>query len=81
MLYKICFVIAGQVDFPSNIVHFPYVGSMLGQHRRRWPNNKTALRECLVRAVSIVLKSGYSFSAERNQPVGLLCVLKAYRYT
>ena len=44
--------IAGQEDFLSNIVHFSNVGSMLGQRRSRWPNNKTALGECLVGVVS-----------------------------
>ena len=51
MLYK-CFVFAGQEDFLPNIVHFSNVGSMLGQRRRRWPNIKTALGECLVGWVS-----------------------------
>ena len=51
MLYK-CFVFAGQEDFLSNNVHLSNVGSMLGQRRRRWPNIKTALDQCLVRAVS-----------------------------
>ena len=49
MLYK-CFVFAGQKDFPSN-----NVCSMLGQRRRRWLNIKTALGECLVEVVYIVL--------------------------
>ena len=31
-----------------NIVHLSNVGSMLGQRRRRWPNIKTALDQCLV---------------------------------
>ena len=31
---------------------FRNVGSMLGQRRRRWPNIKTALGECLVGVVS-----------------------------
>ena len=51
---------------------------MLGQRPRCWPNIKTALSECLVGVVSIVLKSGYSYSAKCNQPVGLLYILKAY---
>ena len=51
MLYK-CVVLAGQEDFLSNIVHFSNVGSMLGDRRRRWPNIKTALGECLVGVVS-----------------------------
>ena len=51
-LYK-CFVFAGQEDFPSNIVHFSNVASMLGQRRRRWPNTKTVLGEYLVGVVSI----------------------------
>ena len=53
MLYK-CLEFAGQVVFPSDIVHFPNAGSMLDQRRRRWPNIKTALGECLVRVVSIL---------------------------
>ena len=32
------FVFAGQDDFLSNIVHLSNVGSMFGQHRRRWPS-------------------------------------------
>ena len=32
----------------SNIVHLSNFGSMLGQRRRRWPNIKTALDQCLV---------------------------------
>ena len=47
----IYFLIAGQEDFSSNIVHFSNVGSMLGQSLRHWPNIKTALGECLVRVV------------------------------
>ena len=39
-------------DFLSNTVHFANVGSMLGQHRRRWPDIKTASGECLVLVVS-----------------------------
>ena len=35
-------------DFLSNFVHLLYVGSMLGQRRRRWPSIKTALDQCLV---------------------------------
>ena len=54
MLYK-CVVFPGQEDFLSNIVYFSNVGSMLGKRRRRWPNIKTALSECLVGVVSIVL--------------------------
>ena len=54
MLYK-CVVFAGQEDFLSNIVHFSNVGSILGQRRRRWPNIKKALGECLVGVVSIDL--------------------------
>ena len=53
--YTKCFVFGGQEDFPSSIVHFSNVGSMLGQCRRRWPNNKTVLSECLVGVLSIVL--------------------------
>ena len=41
-----------QEDFLSNIVHFSNVGSMLGHRRRRWPNIKTALCECLVGVAS-----------------------------
>ena len=37
----------------------PNVSSMMGQHRRRSSNIKTALGECLVGVVSIVLKSGW----------------------
>ena len=47
MSYK-CLAFAGQEDFLSNIVHLSNVGSMLGQRRRRWPNIKTALDQCLV---------------------------------
>ena len=54
MLYK-CFVLAGQEDFPTKIVHFSNVGLMSGQRRRRWPDIKTALGECLIGVVSIVL--------------------------
>ena len=36
----------------ANIVYFSNIGSMLGQRRRRWPNIKTALGECLVGVVS-----------------------------
>ena len=54
MLYK-CFVFAGQEDFLSNTVHFSNVVSMLGQRRRRWPNIKTVLGECLVGVVSILV--------------------------
>ena len=35
-------------DFLSNIVHLFNVGSLLGQRRRRWTSNKTALDQCLV---------------------------------
>ena len=56
MLGRRC-INAGQENFLSNIVHFSNGGSMLGQRRRRWPNIKTALGECLVGVVglSIVL--------------------------
>ena len=47
MSYK-CLAFPGQEDFLSNIVHLSNVGSMLGQRRRRWPNIKTALDQCLV---------------------------------
>ena len=57
-LYK-CLVFAGLEDFLSNIVHLSKVGSMLGQRRRRWPNIKTALDQCLVRVVSCNQFSGY----------------------
>ena len=77
MLYK-CVVFAGQVDFLPNIVHFSNAGSMLGRRRRRWPNIKTALDECLAGVVSIILLSGYSYSAECNKNVGLLYIQKAY---
>ena len=50
---------AGQEDFLSNIVHLSDVGSMLGQRRRRWPNIKTALDQCLVWVVSCNQFSGY----------------------
>ena len=43
----------------SNIVHVSNVGSMLGQRRRRWPNIKTALGQCLVWVVSCNQFSGY----------------------
>ena len=58
MSYK-CLAFAGQEDFLSNIVHLSNVGSMLGQRRRRWPNNKTALDQCLVWVVSCNQFSGY----------------------
>ena len=58
MLYK-CLVFAGQEDFLSNIVHLSNVGSMLGQRRRRWPNIKTTLDQCLVKVVSCNQFSGY----------------------
>ena len=38
-----------------NVGPTPDVGSMLGQHRRRWTNIKTAKGECLVGVVSIIL--------------------------
>ena len=74
MLYK-CVVFAGQEDFLSNSVHYSNVVSMLDRRRRRWPNIKTMLSECLVGVVSIVLLSGYSYSAEYNQHVGLYTVI------
>ena len=58
MSYK-CRAFAGQEDFLSNIVHLSYVGSMLGQRRRRRPNIKTALDQCLVCVVSCNQFSGY----------------------
>ena len=58
MSYK-CLAFAGQEDFLSNIVHLSNVGSMLGQRRRRWPNIKTALDQCLVWVVSCNQFSGY----------------------
>ena len=58
MSYK-CLAFAGQEDFLSNIVHLSNVGSMLGQRRRRWPNIKTALDQCLVLVVSCNQFSGY----------------------
>ena len=58
MSYK-CLAFAGQEDFLSNIVHLSNVGSMLGQRRRRWPNIKTALDQCLVWVVSWIQFSGY----------------------
>ena len=51
-MFCVCWV---QGDFPSNNVHFSNVGSMLGYRDRRWPNIKTALGECIVGVVSIVL--------------------------
>ena len=50
---------AGQEDFLSNNVHLSNVGSMLGQRRRRWPNNKTALDQFHVCVVSCNQFSGY----------------------
>ena len=50
MFYK-SVVLAGQVDFLSNIEHFSNVGSMLDQCHRGWPNIKTALGEYLVRVL------------------------------
>ena len=47
MLYK-CLVFAGQEDFLSNIVHLSNAGAMLGQRRRRCPNIKTTLDQCLI---------------------------------
>ena len=44
------FCVCWEVGFSLN--HFCNVGSMLGQRRRRWPNIKTALGECLVGVVS-----------------------------
>ena len=41
-----------QDSFSSNILHSTYVGSMLGQRRRRWSNIKIALGQCLVWVVS-----------------------------
>ena len=58
MSYK-CLAFAGQEDFLSNILHLSNVGSMLGQRRRRWPNIKTALDQCLVWVVSCNQFSGY----------------------
>ena len=58
MSYK-CLAFAGQEDFRSNIVHLSNVGSMLGQRRRRWPNIKTPLDQCLVWVVSCNQFSGY----------------------
>ena len=58
MSYK-CLAFAGQEDFLSNIVHLSNVGSMLGQRRRRWPNIKTALDQCLVWVISCNQFSGY----------------------
>ena len=46
-------------DFLSNIVHLSNVGSMLSQRRRRWPNIKTSLDQCLVWVVSCNQFSGY----------------------
>ena len=76
MLYK-CVVFAGQEDLLSNIVHFSNVSSMFGQRRRRWSNTKTALGECLVGVVSIVLYSGFLYSAECTRHVGLLYIAPA----
>ena len=58
MSYK-CLAFAGQEDFLWNIVHLSNDGSMLGQRRRRWPNIKTALDQCLVWVVSCNQFSGY----------------------
>ena len=58
MSYK-CLAFSGQEDFLSNIVHLSNVGSMLGQRRRRSPNIKTALDQCLVWVVSCNQFSGY----------------------
>ena len=46
-----CVVLAGQVDFLSNIVHLSNVGPMLDQRHRRWSNIKTALGQCIVEVV------------------------------
>ena len=40
--------------FPSNKIHQPNVGLMLGQLRRRWPNIKPALVRCLVFAEELL---------------------------
>ena len=45
---------------------------MLGQCRRRWPNIKTALGECLDGVVSMSCNQVTATRAECNQPVGLL---------
>ena len=76
MSYK-CVVFAVQEEFLSNIVNFSNVGLMLGQRRRCWTNSKTVFCGCLVRVVSIVLKSSYSYSAECNQHVSLLYIAPA----
>ena len=34
--------------YPSNRIHWANVGLMLGQRRRRWPNIKPALAQCIV---------------------------------
>ena len=73
MVYK-CFVFAGQEDFLSNILRFSNVGSMLGQHCRRWPNNKTVLGECLVGVVSRLL------IRLLNQPHSTVCWLYQHTY-
>ena len=75
MLYK-CFVFAGQEDFLSNIVHFSNVGSMLGQRRRRWPNIKTALGECLFGVVGPIQSSNQVTMITGSTT--LYCMLKAY---
>ena len=47
---------------------------MLGQRRRRWPNIKTALGECLV---GVVLIKSYNQVTESTT---LYCMLKAYTH-
>ena len=34
--------------YPANMIHRPNVVLMLGQRRRRWPNIKTTLDQCIV---------------------------------
>ena len=53
-LYK-CYTnvlcLLGRRTFSQTLYTLSNVGSMLGQRRRRWPNIKTALGECLVGVV------------------------------
>ena len=49
--YTIVLCLLGRWTFSQTL----YISPMLGQRHRRWPNYKTALGECLVGVVSIVL--------------------------
>ena len=42
----------GVIYLPVVVTHPPNAGTMLCQHRGRWPNNVPALGECLLFATS-----------------------------